>query len=50
MTDFPDPVDGEPLVNTYRIPSASSSGGMTTLNAAMDACGELAEKAMRNRP
>ncbi|WP_354698051.1 hypothetical protein DSM112329_03714 [Paraconexibacter sp. AEG42_29] len=38
VKDFPDPVDGEPLVNTYRIPSSNRPGGMTILNAAMQAC------------
>lgn len=38
VADFPDPVDGEPLINTYRIPSSQKSGGMTILNAAIDKC------------
>jgi hypothetical protein len=39
VRDFPDPVNGEPLVNTYKIPSSNRPGGMNILNAAMRACG-----------
>jgi hypothetical protein len=39
VTDFPDPVSGEPLVDTYRIPSAATNRGMSILNAAMQKCG-----------
>ena len=45
VTDFPDPVDGEPLVDTGRIPSAERDGGMSILNAAMQKCGDLAAEA-----
>ena len=38
VKDFPDPVNGEPLVNTYKIPSSNKPGGMTILNAAMQKC------------
>src|SRR5436190_22653608 len=38
VKDFPDPVAGEPLVDTNRIPSAATTGGMSILNAAMQAC------------
>jgi hypothetical protein len=41
VKDFPDPVNGEPLVNTYRIPSAATDAGMRILNAAMQKCGDL---------
>jgi hypothetical protein len=41
VTDFPDPINGEPLVDTNRIPSSNRPGGMTTLNAAMRKCGDL---------
>jgi hypothetical protein len=41
VKDFPDPVNGEPLVDTNRIPSTARSGGMTILNAAMQTCGDL---------
>jgi hypothetical protein len=46
VKDFPDPAKGEPLVNTYRIPSANRPGGMAILNAAMQTCGDLAAEAM----
>jgi hypothetical protein len=46
VPDFPDPAEGEPLVNTNEIPSAATPDGMTILNAAMDTCGDLAEEAM----
>jgi hypothetical protein len=46
VEDFPDPTKGEPLVNTYRIPSAATEGGMSILNAAMRTCRDLAAKAM----
>ena len=45
VADFPDPVDGEPLVDTRRIPSSDTEDGMTILNAAMQTCGDLAEQA-----
>jgi hypothetical protein len=35
VKDFPDPANGEPLVDTNRIPSAAGPGGMTIINAAM---------------
>ena len=41
VRDFPDPVNGEPLVDTNRIPSSTTSGGMTILNAAMRKCRDL---------
>jgi hypothetical protein len=46
VKDFPDPVNGEPLVDTNRIPSSATDSGMTILNAAMHTCGDLAEQAM----
>jgi hypothetical protein len=46
VKDFPDPVNGEPLVDTNRIPSSSQPGGMTTLNAAMQKCRDAAAQAM----
>jgi hypothetical protein len=45
VKDFPDPVNGEPLVNTYKIPSSNRPGGMAILNAAMQKCGDLAAEA-----
>ena len=41
VKDFPDPVNGEPLVNTYKIPSSNTANGMTILNAAMHKCGKV---------
>lgn len=46
VTDFPDPVSGEPIVDTTKIPSTDTEAGMAILNAAMDTCGELAEEAI----
>jgi hypothetical protein len=45
VEDFPDPANGEPLVNTYEIPSANRPGGMTILNAAMEKCGDVLGRA-----
>jgi hypothetical protein len=41
VKDFPDPVKGEPLVDTNRIPSSATDDGMTILNAAMQKCGDV---------
>jgi len=41
VKDFPDPVNGEPVVNTYKIPSSNTAAGMTILNAAMKKCGSV---------
>ena len=46
VKDFPDPVKGEPLINTYRIPSSDTPEGMAILNAATEKCGDLAEEAI----
>lgn len=45
VEDFPDPVNGELLVDTSRIPSSATEGGMTILNAAMQTCGDRATEA-----
>jgi hypothetical protein len=45
VKDFPDPVNGEPLVDTYKIPSSNQPGGMNILNAAMKKCGNVLEEA-----
>jgi hypothetical protein len=45
VKDFPDPVNGEPLVNTYKIPSSNKPGGMAVLNAAMQKCGKVLREA-----
>src|SRR5438094_590864 len=41
VKDFPDPAKGQPLVDTNRIPSAATPGGMSILNAAMHKCGAI---------
>jgi hypothetical protein len=41
VKDFPDPVNGEPLIDTYKIPSSNKPGGMTILNAATHTCGSI---------
>jgi hypothetical protein len=38
VKDFPDPVNGEPLVDTTKIPSSATPAGMSILNAAMQKC------------
>jgi hypothetical protein len=38
VKDFPDPVNGEPLVDTTKIPSTDTPAGMSILNAAMRKC------------
>jgi hypothetical protein len=42
VKDFPDPVNGEPLVDTNRIPSSATEGGMSILHAAMQKCRDFA--------
>jgi hypothetical protein len=44
VKDFPDPVNGEPLINTYKIPSSNQPGGMEILDAAIEACGQIMEE------
>ena len=41
VKDFPDPVNGEPLIDTTKIPSSNEPGGMTILNAATHKCGSV---------
>jgi hypothetical protein len=41
VPDFPDPVNGQPLIDTNRIPSSNQPGGMSILNAATHKCGAL---------
>ncbi|HWH11149.1 MAG TPA: hypothetical protein VG165_08470 [Solirubrobacteraceae bacterium] len=45
VPDFPDPANGQPLVDTNRIPSAATSSGMSILNAAMRKCSDFAAAA-----
>ena len=41
VPDFPDPVNGQPLIDTDHIPSANQPGGMSILNAATHKCGAV---------
>ena len=41
VKDFADPVNGEPMIDTTKIPSSNKPGGMTILNAATHACGSI---------
>jgi hypothetical protein len=41
VSDFPDPSDTAPLVDTNLIPSAGTANGMSILNAAMHKCGSF---------
>jgi hypothetical protein len=41
VKDFPDPVNGEPIIDTYKIPSSNKPGGMAILNAATQKCGNV---------
>jgi hypothetical protein len=49
VEDFPDPAAGQPLVDTNRIPSANTAGGMSILNAAMQKCRDAGAEAMRGQ-
>jgi hypothetical protein len=49
VTDFPDPVNGQPLVDTNRIPSAATEGGMSILNAAMRKCRSFVTSIVRGQ-
>jgi hypothetical protein len=49
VSDFPDPAAGQPLVDTNRIPSASTSSGMSILQAAMQKCSALGVAAGAHR-
>ncbi len=49
VSDFPDPAAGQPLVDTNRIPSASTSSGRSILGAAMQTCSALAAAAGAHR-
>lgn len=46
VPDFPDPVNGQPLIDTYKIPSANRPGGMAILNATAQKCSALLRAAM----
>jgi hypothetical protein len=45
VKDFPDPATDDPLVDTRRIPSSGTPGGLSILNAAMRTCGSYAAAA-----
>ena len=45
VKDFPDPANGEPLVDTTKIPSTDRDGGMSILNAAMQKCRGVMDEA-----
>ena len=45
VKDFPDPTPDGPLVDTNRIPSAATPGGMSILHAAMQKCRDVAAAA-----
>jgi hypothetical protein len=46
VKDFPDPVNGQPLVDTNRIPSSATDSGMSILNAAMQKCRDFVAAAV----
>jgi hypothetical protein len=41
VPDFPDPVNGQPLIDTDHIPSSNAPSGMSILNAATHKCGSV---------
>jgi hypothetical protein len=43
VKDFPDPANGQPLIDTTKIPSSNKPGGMTILNAATHKRGAILE-------
>jgi hypothetical protein len=46
VKDFPDPVNGEPVVDTNKIPSSNQPGGMTILNAALQKCRKVMQEVL----
>jgi hypothetical protein len=46
VPDFPDPVNGQPLIDTNLIPSAHQPGGMSALNAAKQRCSSVGAAAI----
>jgi len=46
VKDFPDPVNGEPVVDTNKIPSSNRPGGMTILNAALQKCRRVMQEVL----
>jgi hypothetical protein len=49
VKDFPDPVNGEPIVDTTKIPSSDRPGGMTILNAALQKCRDVLKEVLGDR-
>ena len=49
VSDFPDPAEGDPIVDTNKIPSANRDGGMSALNAAMKKCGDIVASLLDDR-
>jgi hypothetical protein len=49
VNDFPDPANGEPLIDTTRIPSTDRKGGMSALNAAMEKCRDFLDAAAKGQ-
>jgi hypothetical protein len=45
VKDFPDPAKDQPMIDTRRIPSAATEGGMSILHAAMQKCRDSAAAA-----
>jgi hypothetical protein len=45
VKDFPDPAPDGPLIDTNRIPSSGTQGGMSSLHAAMQKCRDFASAA-----
>jgi hypothetical protein len=50
VADFPDPVNGAPLIDTKLIPSVATNGGMSILHAAMQKCRDVAAEAGVGQP
>jgi len=46
VPDFPDPVNGQPLIDTNLIPSTKQPGGMSALTAARQKCSSLGADAI----
>jgi hypothetical protein len=49
VKDFPDPANGEPVIDTTHIPSSNRPGGMTILNAAIQKCRSVMGEAVSGR-
>jgi hypothetical protein len=46
VRDFPDPTNGQPLVDTNRVPSAATDSGRSILNAGRQKCRDLVAAAV----